>query len=83
MSAGSACGPSEAPEESLAKPGRRARASGGSLEPARGGGAPTRSKRTFPASSDERLRPERGAGGKPGEAGPPSESEREWGPREQ
>ncbi len=28
----------------------------------------------------ERLRPERGAGGKPGEAGPPSESERGWGP---
>jgi Flp pilus assembly protein TadD len=27
-----------------------------------------------------RLRPERGAGGKPGEAGPPSESERGWGP---
>jgi ATP-binding cassette subfamily B protein len=30
--------------------------------------------------SGERLRPERGAGGKPGEAGPPSESERGWGP---
>jgi excinuclease ABC subunit C len=28
----------------------------------------------------ERLRPERGAGRKPGEAGPPSESERGWGP---
>ncbi len=28
----------------------------------------------------ERLRPERGAGGKPGVAGPPSESERGWGP---
>ena len=28
----------------------------------------------------KRPRPERGAGGKPGEAGPPSESERGWGP---
>src|SRR5207249_9876132 len=65
-------------------------------------------RRSGPASSEERLRPERGAGvpnagptrgsrawdpnaaaalgwpagGKPGEAGPPSESERGWGPRE-
>jgi len=63
-------------------------------------------RRSGPASSEERLRPERGAGvpnagptrgsrawdpnaaaalgwpagGKPGEAGPPSESERGWGP---
>jgi hypothetical protein len=28
----------------------------------------------------ERLRPERAAGGKPGEAGPASERERGWGP---
>jgi hypothetical protein len=28
----------------------------------------------------ERLRPERGAGGKRGAAAPPSESERGWGP---
>jgi len=33
-----------------------------------------------PRAVKERLRPERGAGGKPGEAGPPSESERGWGP---
>jgi tryptophan synthase beta chain len=33
-----------------------------------------------PASTEERLRPERAAGGKPGEAGPASESERGWGP---
>jgi len=32
------------------------------------------------SGAGERLRPERGAGGKPGEAGPPSESERGWGP---
>jgi ATP-binding cassette subfamily B protein len=32
------------------------------------------------SEAGERLRPERGAGGKPGEAGPPSESERGWGP---
>src|SRR5438552_11214559 len=35
---------------------------------------------TRSGSRRERLRPERGAGGKPGEAGPPSESERGWGP---
>jgi hypothetical protein len=28
----------------------------------------------------KRQRPERGAGGEPGGAGPPSESERGWGP---
>src|SRR5207244_3658534 len=32
------------------------------------------------SASKERLRPERGAGGEPGEARPPSESERGWGP---
>ena len=32
------------------------------------------------SGAGERLRTERGAGGKPGEAGPPSESERGWGP---
>jgi hypothetical protein len=32
------------------------------------------------AGREERLRPERGAGGKPGEAGPPSDRERGWGP---
>jgi ATP-binding cassette subfamily F protein uup len=37
--------------------------------------------RQRPATVDgERLRPERGAGGKPREARPPSESERGWGP---
>ena len=34
----------------------------------------------YDAIAWERLRPERGAGGKPGEAGPPSESSRGWGP---
>jgi hypothetical protein len=33
-----------------------------------------------PREQEERLRPERGAGGKSGVAGPPSESERGWGP---
>jgi ATP-binding cassette, subfamily B, multidrug efflux pump len=41
------------------------------LDAGRAGGA---------GQAGERLRPERGAGGKPGEAGPPSESERGWGP---
>ena len=59
-----ACGPSEAPEGSPAKPGRRVSAPGGGA----------------PGASDLRLRPERGAGGKPGEAGPPSERARGWGP---
>ena len=33
-----------------------------------------------PASTEKRLWPERGAGGQPATGGPPSESERGWGP---
>jgi zinc protease len=37
-------------------------------------------RKTADGGAGERLRPERGAGGKRGEAAPPSESERGWGP---
>jgi GTP-binding protein len=48
---------------------------------ARGGSdAAQELRRVADAYFAERLRPERGARGKPGEAGPPSESERGWGP---
>ena len=53
----------------------------GSLEPeSAGGGAPAQAIMLGPASTGKCLRPERGAGGKRGEAAPPSESERGWGP---
>jgi GTP-binding protein len=50
---------------------------------ARGGGNSAEELRAVAEAylaSGERLRPERGAGGKPREARPPSESERGWGP---
>ena len=42
--------------------------------------APSESERGWEATSEERPRPERGAGGDRGAAAAPSESERGWGP---